>query len=503
MVEGAPSTIEHQFIRTDQPLSFVAPQPEIEVPERGTGYILASEIATDPDGQEVFIVGADLSGGQINNFSVQIDSDYRGLSVTHTVTGEFITGAEVDVLMRADGGGVIDEASTTLEIVVVPFNDPVVKTDEINMQTLIEDGPSIQVNITDFAYDPEGEPLLASINDQTEGSAGPVSFVYFQGVLTITPNPDANGATVLHVRVTDGATEAVDLDIPIQVSAVDDIMVVNNSMWNISMDEDATIALNISDFGFDIDGDELSWSIESDSVSTATAIISGSQIIISPVADYFGVLNNDWLNVTDGTSVYGQLLNVEVVSVPDLPELNLMNVNVIDDTAATLAWSVFDSDGFVDHPLEISLDDIVQQNLNPSCILDDSGNSKECVTMLEVPPGTNGTIEIRVAVNDSAFTADVVAYSEINFNSSTPIVEQDTDTDDASAVSGTIIVAGGLGLIIMVLVLVIILRAMKTDPIDTTQPYSLEQETNLDVVDEELGVDLSPTGLLSRINQDK
>ena len=503
MVEGAPSTIEHQFIRTDQPLSFVAPQPEIEVPERGTGYILASEIATDPDGQEVFIVGADLSGGQINNFSVQIDSDYRGLSVTHTVTGEFITGAEVDLLMRADGGGVIDEASTTLEIVVVPFNDPVVKTDEINMQTLIEDGPSIQVNITDFAYDPEGEPLLASINDQTEGSAGPVSFVYFQGALTITPNPDANGATVLHVRVTDGATEAVDLDIPIQVSAVDDIMVVNNSMWNISMDEDATIAVNISDFGFDIDGDELSWSIESDSTSTATAIISGSQIIISPVADYFGVLNNDWLNVTDGTSVYGQLLNVEVVSVPDLPELNLMNVNLIDDTAATLAWSVFDSDGFVDHPLEISLDDIVQQNLNPSCILDDSGNSKECVTMLEVPQGTNGTIEIRVAVNDSAFTADVVAYSEINFNSSTPIVEQDTDTDDASAVSGTIIVAGGLGLIIMVLVLVIILRAMKTDPIDTTQPYSLEQETNLDVVDEELGVDLSPTGLLSRINQDK
>ena len=503
MVEGAPSTIEHQFIRTDQPLSFVAPQPEIEVPERGTGYILASEIATDPDGQEVFIVGADLSGGQINNFSVQIDSDYRGLSVTHTVTGEFITGAEVDLLMRADGGGVIDEASTTLEIVVVPFNDPVVKTDEINMQTLIEDGPSIQVNITDFAYDPEGEPLLASINDQTEGSAGPVSFDYFQGVLTITPNPDANGATVLHVRVTDGATEAVDLDIPIQVSAVDDIMVVNNSMWNISMDEDATIAVNISDFGFDIDGDELSWSIESDSTSTATAIISGSQIIISPVADYFGVLNNDWLNVTDGTSVYGQLLNVEVVSVPDLPELNLMNVNLIDDTAATLAWSVFDSDGFVDHPLEISLDDIVQQNLNPSCILDDSGNSKECVTMLEVPQGTNGTIEIRVAVNDSAFTADVVAYSEINFNSSTPIVEQDTDTDDASAVSGTIIVAGGLGLIIMVLVLVIILRAMKTDPIDTTQPYSLEQETNLDVVDEELGVDLSPTGLLSRINQDK
>ena len=503
MVGGAPSTIEHQFIRTDQPLSFVAPQPEIEVPERGTGYILASEIATDPDGQEVFIVEAVLSGGQINNFSIQLDSDYRGLSVTHTVTGEYITGAEVDVLMRADGGGVIDEADTTLEIVVVPFNDPVVKTEEVIMQTLIEDGPSIQVNITDFAYDPEGEPLLASINDQTEGSAGPVSFAYFQGVLTITPNPDANGATVLHVRVTDGATEAVDLDIPIQVSAVDDVMVVNNSMWNITMDEDETIALNISDFGFDIDGDELSWTIESNSVSTATAIISGSQIIISPVADYFGVINNDWLNVTDGTSVYGQLLNIEVISVPDLPELNLMDVNVIDDTAATLAYSVFDTDGVVDHPLEISLDGIVQQNLNPSCIFGDSGNSKECVTMLEVPPGSNGTIEIRVAVADSAFTTDVVAYAEIDFNSSTPIVEEETETDDSSAVSSTIIVIGGLGLIIMVLVLVIILRAMKSEPVDTSQDFSYKQEDNTDVVEQELGVDLSATGLLSRINQNK
>ncbi len=501
MVEGAPSTIEHQFIRTDQPLSFVAPQPEIEVPERGTGYILASEIATDPDGQEVFIVEAVLSGGQINNFSIQLDSDYRGLSVTHTVTGEYITGAEVDVLMRADGGGVIDEADTTLEIVVVPFNDPVVKTEEVIMQTLIEDGPSIQVNITDFAYDPEGEPLLASINDQTEGSAGPVSFAYFQGVLTITPNPDANGATVLHVRVTDGATEAVDLDIPIQVSAVDDVMVVNNSMWNITMDEDETIALNISDFGFDIDGDELSWTIESNSVSTATAIISGSQIIISPVADYFGVINNDWLNVTDGTSVYGQLLNIEVISVPDLPELNLMDVNVIDDTAATLAYSVFDTDGFVDHPLEISLDGIVQQNLDPFCTY--SGNSKNCATELEVPLGSNGTIEIRVAVADSAFTTDVVAYAEIDFNSSTPIVEEETETDDSSAVSSTIIVIGGLGLIIMVLVLVIILRAMKSEPVDTSQDFSYKQEDNTDVVEQELGVDLSATGLLSRINQNK
>jgi hypothetical protein len=44
---------------------------------------------------------------------------------------------------------------------------------------------------------------------------------------------------------------------------------------------------------------------------------------------------------------------------------------------------------------------------------------------------------------------------------------------------------------------------MKSDPIDTSQQLSFEQSDNVDVVEQELGVDLSPTGLLSRINQDK
>ena len=63
--------------------------------------------------------------------------------MSHTVTSEYISGAEVDILLRADGNGIIDEIVTMLEIVVVPFNDPVVKVDDIVMQTLIEDGPPI------------------------------------------------------------------------------------------------------------------------------------------------------------------------------------------------------------------------------------------------------------------------------------------------------------------------------------------------------------------------
>ena len=502
MVEGAPSTIEHQFNRTDSPIAFTIPQPIIQVAERGEGYILASDVGIDPDGQELFIVEAVLSGGQISNFSLQIDNDYRGMTVTHTVTGEYINGAEVDVTLRADGEGVIDEATTTLKIVVVPFNDPVVKVEDVVMQTLIEDGSAIKVNITDYAYDPEGEPLLASINQQTQGVAGPVEFSYYNGVLTITPIPDENGATVLHVRVTDGANDPVDFDIPIQVAAVDDPVSDNSSMWEISIQEDETASFNLSEFAYDIDGDSLSWTIESESSSTNTAIISGDQLIISPPNDFFGSINNEWLNVSDGSTTVSRLLNINVASVPDLPILNLMNINIIDETAATLAWSIFDNDGVSEHGLEIALDGEPQTNLEPSCIVDQSGVSKECVTMLEVPENRSAIVEVKVTVFDEDFNSGVVEYTIIDFNNTVTINEESTVEDEGFAVSTTLVAAGLLGLIIMILLLLIILRTMRTEPIDTSESMG-EVESDIDVVEQELGVDLSPTGLLSRINQNK
>ena len=502
MVEGAPTTVEHQFNRTDSPIALTVPAPIIEVAERGQGYILASDIGVDPDGQELFIVDAFLSGGQISNFSVQIDSDYRGLTVSHTVTGEYISGAEVDILLRADGNGIIDEIVTMLEIVVVPYNDPVVKVDDIVMQTLIEDGPAIAVNISDYAYDPEGEPLLASINEQTQGVAGPVEFYYFNGVLTLTPLADANGATVLHVRVTDGATEPVDLDIPVQVAPVDDPVTDNASMWEISLLEDETQSFNLSEFAYDIDGDPLTWTVESESTSANVAIISGDQLIISPSNDFFGNINNEWLNVSDGTSTISRLLDIDVASVPDLPVLNLMNVNIIDETAATLAWSVFDNDGVSDHGIEIALDGTIQNNLQPSCIVDDSGISKECVTMLEVPEDRSATVEIKVTVFDEDFTSGVVEYTVIDFNSTVSVTVDSEEEEDGFAVSTTLVAAGALGLIIMVLLLLIILRTMRSEPVSSSDVL-VENEPEQDVVEQELGVDLSPSGLLSRINQNK
>ncbi len=285
-VEGAPSTSMFEFYRTDTPLVFMTPLPDIFVPERGSVNLQSNLIAMDPDGQEIFVTDAFISGGNINNFSVIVDSDGRGVTVTHDVEGEFTGGAEVNVTVRSGGEGVIDENQVTLEIYVVPYNDPVVLTGNVPMQNLIEDGSSVFVNISQYAYDPEGEPLFASINDQTTGQAGPIGFSYSNGFLELTPLLNKNGATVLHVMVTDGASEAVDVDIPVQVAAVDDPVIANQSMWDIETNEDEEISLNLTEFAYDIDGDQLQWTTNPTIADTSISVtISGQQLIISPSND--------------------------------------------------------------------------------------------------------------------------------------------------------------------------------------------------------------------------
>ena len=115
--------------------------------------------------------------------------------------------------------------------------------------------------------------------------------------------------------------------------------------------------------------------------------------------------------------------------------------------------------------------------------------------MLEVPENRSAIVEVKVTVFDEDFTSGVVEYTIIDFNNTVTINEESTVEDDGFAVSTTLVAAGVLGLIIMILLLLIILRTMRIEPIDTSETIG-EVESDVDVVEQELGVDLSPTGLL-------
>jgi len=499
-VEGAPSTTDFEFTRSNSPLVFMTPLPEILVPERGQVHLDSNLIAMDPDGQEIFVINATISGGNVNNFSVEVDSDGRGITVYHDVEGEYIGGAEVDVVVRAGGQGVIDENQTTLEIFVVPFNDRVVLTGTVAMQNLVEDGSSVLVNISEYAYDPEGEPLLASINDATSGQAGPVEFSFLNGVLELTPIDNANGATVLHVRVTDGDSEPVEVDIPVQVQPVDDPVIGNVSMWNLELIEDEAQSFDLTQFGWDIDGDQLVWQTSPVSAdSSVSVVVSGTEMIVSPSNDFNGFNQLHWLNFSDGNSEFSDVLSINVAPVPDSPVLTLYDVNVIDDTAVSLAWWIFDADGTEAPEPEIKADEVLLENLTHSCIIDQSDGKYQCVTMLLIPEGHDDNVTIRVAVIDPDFSSEFVSYTNILYNQ-TIIQDTQEDTSENDDLSSGIII-GIIGvLVVLILILFLFIRTSGNSP---TAVVGLDNKKEISVVEQELDVDLSPSGLLSRIQQNQ
>ena len=502
-VEGAPSTSMFEFYRTDTPLVFMTPLPEIFVPERGSVNLQSNLIAMDPDGQEIFVTDAFISGGNINNFSVIVDSDGRGVTVTHEVEGEFTGGAEVNVTVRSGGEGVIDENQVTLEIYVVPYNDPVVLTGNVPMQNLIEDGSSVLVNISQYAYDPEGEPLFASINQQTSGEAGPIGFSYSNGFLELTPLLNKNGATVLHVMVTDGSSEAVDVDIPVQVAAVDDPVIANQSMWNIETNEDEEISLNLTEFAYDIDGDQLQWITNPTITDTSISVtISGQQLIISPSNDVNGLNQLHWLNVTDGNSEFSNLLSVNITPVPDAPVLSVENPTPFTDsnTAVSVQWSVFDADGESESPEpRLIADGVLLDNFTNNCILQEDGKF-QCVILLELPEDHDDNVTLRVSIEDSDFSSEFAVYTNILYNQSFTIIETEDDESSSSELSSQVIIGIIAFLVLMILILLIFIRKSSNSP---TAIVGITNEQEVSVVEQELDIDLSPTGLLSRIQQKK
>lgn len=496
-VEGAASTVEFDFIRTDAPLVLTTPVPMIQVEQRGSTHIAASLFGYDPDGQEVFIHAAELVGGSVSNFSFIVDQDQRGLTLNHIVTGEEIDGADLQITLRADGTGVVDEAETTAMIQIIPVDDPVVKIADVPMQNLIEDGTSILLNLSDYVEDPEDEMLFATVGGETDGIYGPVSFTLANGQMTLTPIPNGNGATVIHLLIGDGTTVPVELDVPLYVEPVNDAIIVNESAWSFSVPEDGGLYLNLSDLAWDLDDDNLFWTIESSSQSV-NVVRSFSQFIVTPILDYSGFDGLTSINITDGTMTVTRTLNITITPSPDAPILTLRELNLIDSTAGSLQWWVYDADGVISAEAVIQVNGSVIENLSHSCVYDPDDLTNRCLSMLPLPASHNGTVEVRVSVYDEEIGAETVAYISINMTPSQPEPTfQTTESDGLESLSANILATLSLVVLIILGSIVVFLR----------KGTNTASELPVVEVKEEVEIELSKTssrgGLLSRATQKK
>ena len=448
-VEGAPSTLRTTVIRENTPIDLLYPQPTVYVAQHGTALLNISDVAIDPDGQAVRALSASLIGQDAPHFEAELDASGLFVRVHHALDEEWLGECMVELHLRSDGG-VTDEVNTTLRVMLTPVDDQVVKDGTVPIQEMNEDGAPVVFDLSTVVSDPEGESLLIRVGGQAVGEQGPVRFTIDEHHITLTPLENLYGATVLRAMVSDGYNPPIDLDIPVVVHPVNDPVVVNTSLWtgDVVMNEDDRHVLDVSQLAYDVDGDELTWTLEGAPAALEVERTNAS-FILKPAQDFNGLVEGLWLNVTDGSSSYTFGFNLVVNPVGDLPFVAISSVQRLDGgSMATMQWSVLDVDGVANTDAEVFVDSKAVST-NHSC-LENTPGVYQCVTLVPLGELTNSSVYLQIKITDHELDRSVLADYVFDPNQA-----QQNQTTSPPDVQGGLLQQNGmllLGLTALVLV---------------------------------------------------
>ena len=217
--------------------------------------------------------------------------------------------------------------------------------------------------------------------------------------------------------------------------------------------EDATLLLNLTELAWDLDDDNLFWSVESSS-NHISVVRSTDQLIVTPTLDFYGFDSGNTVNVTDGTLGVSKALNITVIPVADAPVLSLQELNLIDASAASLQWWVFDADGDSPTNITVEVNGVLLENLTHSCVYDSNDLTNRCLSMLPFSETQNGSLDVRVGVFDEELATETVAFISLNRTSDPPESSNDAAAEDLESTDLTII--AGIGLIVTLLLFVMV-----------------------------------------------
>jgi hypothetical protein len=273
------------------------------------------------------------------------------------------------------------------------------------------------------------------INGAPQGTGDAVSWSVSGDlpIIEFTPLPDANGAEVLQLSISDGFNPPIIADVPLRIEAVDDDFVVDETAWSVSMQEEETLLIDLSEFASDVDGDILTWTVEPSGESIVAAAVSGQELLLSALLDTWGTDEMWWLNVTDGTTTYSKLLNVSIEPMPDQPMIGNASASTPDASTLRVAWDWYDADGD-EMDVEIQING-VQSNGSREC-----SEMGACVEINTIAFEPGSIVNIDIIARDSEFPDVVVRLNSIRVEDTTSTNTADGDDSESSS-NGTFVAA--------------------------------------------------------------
>ena len=486
-VEGGGAEWTQTYQRENTPMELVEPKPTVYVPQHGERILNMSEVAVDPDGQIVRATNVALNCTDADHFGVSIVEDGQAVRAFHALDEEWLGECDVEVNLRSDGE-TDDVANTSLRVVLTPVDDPVVVLAPVPIQELTEDGDARMYDVRSAVYDPEETPLQFTIDGAASGQQGPVQFAFADNVLTLTPLPDAFGAIVLRAVVSDGTQPGVDIEVPVVVMSVDDPIRINASAWtNLTTQEDASVSLDVDALAYDVDGDELNWTLEQQHDELSVVFENGT-FTVAPAPDVFGVFEGLWLNVSDGSSNHSAQLSLRVMAEPDPPIVSITSVQRMEGLlSASMQWVVSDVDGEVDTNGSVLVDGVLL-NVSHSCLSSNDG-VHQCVTLLPLSPTTSPVYVVELRIVDEPLNRTVVASYTLEAGAT-----MDTDQDAALGDESGGITGSDVALLMFVLLLAVVGGVLALRRSGSTSETEIFTHLNDDEVVEESSQSASSSG---------
>ena len=380
------------IIRESTPMSALDPAPILIFSQRGSGTMQASEMAFDPDGENIQILNATL----LNNVT-QLSLSYQdeNLTISHIQDEQWFGFANFSVSLRA---GWNDELNVTIQVEVRDVNDPLQQVQPVPPLTGFEDQGPLVIDLKDYVEDPEGTSIV--IEEVMEYSAFDMSF---NGtVLGITPLTNWNGAAIIEVMMSDGVTEPITIEVPVQVESVDDAMIVNQSAWNLSMDEDTSYSISLNEFAYDIDNDII-WDVKGNSQNVIIDVYGQGEnatLRLTGIENKFGLDSNLTLNVSSPLESFEYNLQVTIQPQPDPPEITILTTT-IQESRIDVLWTIMDPD-FDDTYSFTVLWDSENGTGTHACTGD---TEKTCASAIDLPSLKNDTMTLSIIVWDEAANA--------------------------------------------------------------------------------------------------
>ena len=364
---------EIQLERIGSPLTLITPTPDLVFPQRSSGVLQAAALANDPDGQTITFTNATLHSEE---GVLEVDLNGTSLTVSHVSQEQWIGNVNLSVNLSAGGN---DIASVIVKVIVTEVDDPVVQNTVVEMLVGDEDNGSLSLDLSAFVSDPEGVGIELSQPAAVDG----VSVSLDGTTVVIQPDLNWNGAALINLPVSDGTTAAIFIEIPVRIEAVDDPMWVNESYWNITMNEDSAIQLDLGLFAGDVDGDDLTWSLSGTSTIVEAQVSSVLDLV--GLENQNGLVTNLVLQVSDGNTTYIGNLTIDVVNVPDVPTV-LMTSSFVGDGQVDVLWSLADADSNSTYTIVMSWE-FGEANATHACT---GVEVKTCASAVVMPDATVG-----------------------------------------------------------------------------------------------------------------